>query len=401
MLCLVLHGGAIAIYCFFTARRQAYTPTPQSVSVLVPVCGVDKGARENWESFCIQEHPAYEVLFGVMHPDDPSVPILKEVVARFPGRAKLLCGLPPLGINHQISNLMHLLAAAQHDMVVLADSDIRVGPTYLRHVTALLADPGIGVVTCGYLDHQPQSLGAALAALGRGVEFIPSVLIARHLDHGLRFALGPTIATRRSVLAAIGGLQVLLKHIGSDYHIGCRAAIAGYRVELSTYLLQNDCGCETVRDVVRRELRWARTIRLNRGSQYYGLGVTYGTVYSLLLVLISAGQTWTLLLCIGTLAVRFTQALLTIHRLRCPVLLRWLWALPLRDLASFLVWLGGAFGHRVYWRGRYLNVGAQGVLMERAPSPWDVGEPQTRSNIQFWRQRGTLARALRALFIGH
>jgi ceramide glucosyltransferase len=393
-------AAAMAVYCFFTARRQPCTTTPQPVSVLVPVCGVDEGARENWESFCAQEHEAYEVLFGVMSPDDPSVPILKEVVAQFPGRAKLFCGLPPLGINHQISNLIHLLAVAQHDIVVLADSDMRVGPTYLRHVTAPLADPSIGVVTCGYLDQRPRSLGAALAALGRGVEFIPSVLIARYLDHGLRFALGPTIATRRSVLAAIGGLQALLQRIGSDYHIGSRAAIAGYRVELSPYLLQNDCGSESIWDVVRRELRWARTIRLNRGPQYYGLGITYGTVYSLLLWLISAGQAWTLLLCLGTLAVRFAQALLTIHRLHCPALFHWLWVLPLRDLTSFLIWLGGAFGHRVYWRGRYLAVGTQGVLMEIAPSPWEGGAPQARSKIQFWQQRGTLTRALKALFIG-
>jgi ceramide glucosyltransferase len=196
------------------------------------------------------------------------------------------------------------------------------------------------------------------------VEFIPSVLIACHLDGGLHFAIGPTIATRQSVLARIGGLQTVVNRIGSDYHIGNRAAAAGYRVELSPYLLQNDCGYETVLSVLRRELRWARTIRCNRGLQYYGQGVTHGTVYSLLLLLIAGVHAWTLPIVLVTFAVRFMQALSTIRSLKCSALRRWLWALPLRDLLSLVVWVGGAFGHRVHWRGRYLRIGAQGTLTE-------------------------------------
>jgi ceramide glucosyltransferase len=355
---------AFAVQRFFAARRQERVTTCLPVSVLIPVCGMDEGALQNWESLCQQDHTQYEVLFGVMHPDDPAVPVLQALVARFPDRAKLFCGLLPLGLNHQISNVMHLLAAAKHEIIVLADSDIRVGPTYLRTVTTPLADPSIGVVTCGYLDHHPKSLGAALAAFGRGVEFIPSVLIARRLDGQLRFAIGPTIATRQSVLSHIGGLQAVANRIGSDYHIGSRAATAGYRVELSPYLLQNDCGYETVLSVLRRELRWARTIRCNRGRQYYGQGVTYGTVYSLLLLLISDVNAWLMLIGFATIAIRFIQALITIHSLKCPALRRWLWALPLRDLMSLIVWIGGAFGHRVHWRGRYLKIGAEGVLTE-------------------------------------
>lgn len=356
--------SAMAARRFFAARQQEYVTMGLPVSVLIPVCGIDEGALANWESFCHQDHPQYEVLFGVMHPDDPAVPVLQALAARCPDRAKLFCGLPPLGINHQISNVMHLLAAARHELIVLADSDIRVGPTYLRTVTAPLADPSIGVVTCGYLDHHPKSLGAALAAFGRGVEFIPSVLIACRLDGGLRFAIGPTIATRQSVLSHIGGLQVVVNRIGSDYHIGNRAAAAGYRVELSPYLLQNDCGYETVLSVLRRELRWARTIRCNRGRQYYGQGVTHGTVYSLLLLLVAGVNAWTLPIGLATLAIRFIQALITIQSLKCPALRWWLWALPLRDLLSLIVWIGGTFGHRVHWRGRYLQIGAEGALTE-------------------------------------
>ncbi|HEY9846937.1 MAG TPA: hypothetical protein V6D03_12170, partial [Candidatus Caenarcaniphilales bacterium] len=68
---------AIATRRFFATKREL-GPGDQAVSVLVPVCGVDEGARENWTSFCQQAYESYEVLFGVMSPEDPAVPLLKE-----------------------------------------------------------------------------------------------------------------------------------------------------------------------------------------------------------------------------------------------------------------------------------------------------------------------------------
>lgn len=353
---------AICTSQFFATTRWDNTGN-QKVSVLIPVCGVDEGAHKNWASFCQQDYEHYEVLFGVMNPQDPAVPILEEVVAKFPERARLHFCLKVRGVNHQISNLMHLLEVAQHEVVIFADSDIRVSSDYLRRVTPPLADASIGVVTCGYVDRAPKFLGAALASLGRCIDFIPSVLVARSLEGGLRFALGPTIATRKSVLAEFGGLQSVVNRIGSDYHIGKMAHAAGYRVELSKYILENNCGRETFWQVFQRELRWARTIRWNRGLQYYGLGCSYGTVYCIPLLLLS-GQKWAVVVCLVTLTVRVIQALVSIHRLGCPNLLRWLWALPIRDVMSFAIWVTGTFGQSINWRGRRLRVGVGGTLKE-------------------------------------
>jgi ceramide glucosyltransferase len=368
---LILITGAVGFYigCVrctrrFFARKPLPGKSSQPVSILIPVCGLDQGARQNWSSFCQQDYDSYEVLFGVMDPQDPAVPLLKELVDCFPQRAQLIFCQEVRGINHQISNLMHLLEAAQHEVVIFADSDIRVGPDYLQQVVAPLADPAVGIVTCTYVDHNPQRLGAALAALGRCVDFIPSLLVARSLDGRLSFALGPTIATRKAVLDKIGGLSDIVNRIGSDYHIGRRVANAGFQVQLSHYILENDCGQETVFHVFQRELRWARTIRWNRGNQYYGLGFSYGTVYSFLLVLASGFQPWTLAVCLAVLALRLGQATVAIRSLNCLKLLRWLWAIPLRDIMSLAIWVAGTVGQTVHWRGRWLQVGAGGMLTE-------------------------------------
>jgi len=337
--------------------------TSGGVSLLIPVRGLDEEAATNWHSFCQQNHPCYEVLFGVMEPDDRAVPVIRNLLNRYP-HVRLIYCLQVHGVNHQVSNLMHLLAAARYETVVFADSDIRVTPDYLTTVTAPLRHREIGLVTCGYMDHHPRFLGAALAALNRCVEFLPAFLLGRALDGGLTYALGPTIATRKDVVQAWGGLALVVNRIGSDFHMGRLARQAGFRVELSGYILENCCGRESVFQVWQRELRWARTIRLNRGMSYYGLGATFGLVHGGLLLLATGLAPWALALVAVMYGLRVGQACAAIHTFRCPGLYRWLWVLPLRDVLSFAVWLVGAWGKRVYWRGRWLVIQPGGILQE-------------------------------------
>jgi ceramide glucosyltransferase len=356
---------AIATLRFFKATIKEPNISAQSVSIMIPVCGVDEGARKNWESFCQQDYEDYEVLFGVMNSKDLAVPILEELVAQFPERARLIFCSEVRGLNYQVSNLMHLLEAAQHEIVIFTDSDIYVQPHYLRTVTAPLSRPEVGLVTCGYVAHAPKFLMPAIASMGRCIDNMPSVLLARSLNGGtLWFAFGATMVIRKSVLAQAGGLQTIVNRIGSDYQIGNMVVNAGYRVELSSYLIETDGGRQSFRQLFLRELRWAITIRHTEGSLYYGNVFTYGSVYCIPLLLVSGFQSWALIVCGITFAVRIVQALVAIYCMNCPQLAHWLWALPMRDLLSFIIFVGGAFGNNIHWRGRRLQIGIGGTLTE-------------------------------------
>jgi len=371
LILLILIAGSVVFYLwcaiatarFFTTPKQEISKNFKPVSVMIPVCGVDEDSRENWESFCRQDYEHYEVLFGVMNPLDPAVPILKEVVAKFPDRARLIFCLEVRGLNYQISNLMHLLEVAQNELIIFTDSDMYVQPHYLRTVTSPLADPAVGLVTCGFVAQDPQFLMPALASLARCIDSIPSVLLARSLSGGsLWFAFGATMAIRKSVLAQVGGLQSIVNRIGSDYLIGNLVANAGYRVELSPYLLETDGGHQSFRQLFMRELRWAITIRHTEGLLYYGNVFIYGTVYCLPLLLLSGVQPWAVIVFCAMIAIRIVQAMVAIYSMGCPKLARWLWALPLRDLLSLIIFVGGGFSKRVYWRGRQLKIGMGGTL---------------------------------------
>jgi len=332
-----------------------------AISLLIPICGLDANAWENWTAFCQQDYPEYEVLFGVKDQNDPAIPVLQQIIEQFPQRAHLFTNLAPCGINHKDSNLTYLLEVSKHDLLVFADSDIQVNSSYLEVVTQPLRSHTAEVVTCAYLERRPVSFGAALAALGRCCDFIPSLFLARALDGKVQFAIGKTIALHRQTLAAIGGLPT--NRIGSDYYLGHTAAKAGFKVVLSPLVLNLKSGAVRLKSVLLRELRWSRTIRFNRGAQYYTMVFCYGLVYLPLLVSLTQGAAWTITLAGVTITIRFLQALIAIHYTRSPHLYRWLWVLPYRDCLSFGIWLMGAFGNQVEWRGRRLQIQGNGVIV--------------------------------------
>jgi ceramide glucosyltransferase len=365
---------AFATYHFFRIQQPATTDFQPPISLMIPVCGLDAGAWDNWLSFAKQDYPDYEILFGVRDLDDPAIPVLQKLSETFPEKVRLYTDLSPLGTNHKDSILNYLLAEAKHEYIVFADSDIRVTSDYLKKIVTPLADPKVGLVTCAFIGRNPQSLGAAIASFGRCFDFIPSALIARILDGRVKFAVGATLVSRKATLKDAGGLQ--FNRIGSDYNLGKRVANAGYQVELSHYLLESDTGNETLWDVTTREVRWARTIRFNRGSQYYGMVFCFGTVYSLLLLLVTGFTQWAIALTLLTWFVRYLQVMVTVISLDAPKLLPWLWSLPLRDFLSLSIWLRGTFGQKVFWRGRYLQIEGDGIIRERADG-YTKGERST------------------------
>jgi ceramide glucosyltransferase len=352
--------GAIVTWQFFRPGEAEPTDSEAAVAILVPVRGIDAGARSNWSSLCTQDYPNYRVHFAAMDAVDPAVAIVEPLIAAYPDRASLITDLPPRGPNHKDSNVTYLLETTTVDRIIFTDSDICVAPNYIRRVTAPLDDPTVGMVTCSYIARNPRYFGAALASLARCCDFTPSLLIARQIDGGVKLGIGVTMAVSRSALDAAGG--IVCNRIGSDYNLGKRIAAAGYRIELSRYVLESDTGQESIGQLYERELRWARTIRFNRGPIYYAQIFCFGPVFCLGLLGLTGFATWAIGLTLVTFLVRYIQAAIATHYMAAPKLRRWFWALPLRDGLSFVIWLVGCYGRTIHWRGRQLRIRGDGII---------------------------------------
>ncbi|HXM17021.1 MAG TPA: glycosyltransferase, partial [Candidatus Eremiobacteraceae bacterium] len=253
--------------------RENFTPP---VSLLKPVHGVDFGSVENFESFCLQNYPDYEILFAVNDDSDPAIPLIREVASRFPERnIRLISGAPQIGANKKVNNLIELTRAARHEIIVLTDGDVRVLPNYLREVVAPFADPRIGAVTSFYRGITQKNLAAELEAIGAASDFFAGVLVAEWME-GMSFALGASIATTKSWVAKIGGFEAIADMHSDDYELGHRIAKAGGKIVLSHELVWTMYPAQSAIGFWNHQVRWSRTVRLCRPLSFIGLIFTHG-----------------------------------------------------------------------------------------------------------------------------
>ena len=217
-------------------QEEQFSPP---ISILKPLKGTDPEIYESFRSHCLQDYPEYEIIFGVSDPNDPAIESVKKLQREFPDRRiQLLVCSKILGANVKVSNLAQMLAEARYDWLIVNDSDIRVEPDYLRRVTAPLADPRVGMVTCLYRGVAAAMLGSHLEGLGISTDFCPSVLVARQLEGGIRFGLGSTLAFRRAELEKIGGFTSFVDYLADDYELGKRIAGLGLTVKLSDVVVE-------------------------------------------------------------------------------------------------------------------------------------------------------------------
>ena len=373
---LLCTGATLAACAFYLLSILAAcrffrgkTATPSSelcpVSILIPLCGADAGAYENYAAFCRQDYCAYQIVFGVRDPMDAAIPIVRRLIAHFPERDIALVICPKtIGSNLKVSNLYNMLERVKHEWIVIVDSDIRVGPSYLRSIMPLLADQRIGLVTCLYRAAQAPDLAARLEAIGITADFVPGVLAAWLLE-GMHFALGSTMAMTRTTLKAIGGFQAIGDYLADDFMLGNLIARAGYEVCLARYVVEAVVAPMGFYGMLKHQLRWSRSMRFSRPVGYLGAVLTHGTALALLNLLVYHGAVPSLVLLGVALSIRLGMAwLIGVHWLDDIVLKKYFWLLPLRDLLNFGIWCLGLVGKRVEWRGRLLEIIGDGKIVQ-------------------------------------
>jgi ceramide glucosyltransferase len=323
------------------------------VSMLKPLKGTDPEIYQSFRSHCLQDYPEYEIIFGVNDPNDPAAASVRQLQSEFPARnIRLIVCHKMLGANVKVSNLAQMLAEARYQHLLVNDSDIRVEADYLRRVTAPLANPKIGLVTCLYRGVAAATLGSRIESLGISTDFCAGVLAARQLEGGLKFGLGSTMVFRRGDLEKIGGFESFADYLADDYELGRRIASLGLNVNLSDVVVETNLPAYRAPEFLSHQLRWARGVRDSRSGGYLGLVLTYGLLWSCTVVVVSRGALWAWTLSGITLVLRLAVALVVGKTvLRDRQLLGQLWLLPLRDLIAVVVWMASLAGHTVSWRG--------------------------------------------------
>jgi ceramide glucosyltransferase len=368
---VALCGAAYALLAAFLAGRFMRAP-PRSasacpaVTILKPLHLSEPGLLENLESFFAQDYSGpVQIVFGVHDESDPAVAVVKEIQARHPHfDISIVANGSLYGANAKVSNLVNMLPAARHDILVLSDSDISVSPHWLRHVTDALAQPGVGLVTCLYTGTVPrgaEGLWPTLSAMGTSYDFLPNVVVATSLDLADP-CMGSTIALTRQTLDDIGGFVAFADYLADDYEIGRAVREKGMALVIPAIGVAHTSSEASLKELLRHELRWTRTIRMVNPIGHLGSVVTFGFPISLIAAILLGFNAAGLVVMALTLAARLflKRRIDGIFGTSAGPF----WVLPVRDLLSFSVFVMSQFGETVYWRGSRFSVETSGVLTQ-------------------------------------
>jgi ceramide glucosyltransferase len=343
--------ASVAAVRFFTSERKRVLPdfTPP-LSLLKPVRGVDFASYENFASFCRQDYPDYEILFAMNAESDAALPLVRRLIAEFPERRiRVFIGAAQLGANKKVNKLVLLAREAQHEILVMTDGDVRVGPQYLREVAAPFAESATGAVTSFYRGVAEANLGAELEAVGAASDFFAGVLMAWWME-GMTFALGASIVTTKAWLRKIGGLEPIANMHSDDYELGHRIAQAGGNVRLSREAVWTMYPAASLGSFWQHQVRWARTVRLCRPLSYLGLIFTHGLPWAILAALAAHTRAAAGAYLLSYLVLRTAMAYIVgVWGVGDEVLQRKLYLVPLRDALNVAIWLGSFASNRIRW----------------------------------------------------
>jgi ceramide glucosyltransferase len=335
------------------------------ITLLKPLCGAEPGLHDNLRSFCLQNYPQFEIIFGVRDAADPACAVVGRLISEFASLPIRLVVDPTLhGSNRKVSNLVNMLPHAKHELLVMADSDAFVRDDYLAAVAAPLNDDGVGLVTCLYRAMPTGGIWSRLGAMYVNEWYMPLVMLSWLFGYR-GYVSGQTLCMRHSTLKAIGGLEALANQLAEDHRLGQLVQGLNLRIELSPYLIDGEHHEPDLRSVAQHELRWMRTIRALRPRSFLGIFLTFSLPLALLGIVLAADTTTTSPVAWGLFAggVAARIALHFVHRIKASrSVLSELWLLPLCDLLILWVWLRSLFTSRIAWRNDEFNVDADGVM---------------------------------------
>ncbi len=328
------------------------------VTILKPLCGAEPETYRCLRSFCDQQYPQFQIVFGVADAADPAVAIVKRLQREYPHLSlQLSIDRRQHGSNCKVSNLMNMMPLVRHDTLVLADSDIYVSQHYLTKVVSPLLDGSVGIVTCTYRGCPRAGFWALLGSLFINDWFVPSVRVAA-FSGSRSFAFGATIAMRRDVLSSIGGFKSIVNQLADDYRLGELTRRAGLRTVLSDMVVETIVSETTFSQLVRHELRWLRTIR---AVNPLGFGFSFLT-FSLPIAALGSVMAQGSRVTIGMLAMTaVVRGLLHLKTRRPGALRSEVILLPLRDLLSLGLWGWSFVTRRVRWRDSHFAVDHDGT----------------------------------------
>jgi ceramide glucosyltransferase len=338
------------------ARPDARGALPP-ISILKPLCGLDDQLEANLASFAALDYPAYEVVLGVKSQRDPAFSVARAAVRRWPDRMRIVMQQYEEGRNPKVNQLVGLSRAARHPLLVVSDSNVRVGPGYLAEIARELADPRVGLVTHPVAGTGERRLGSVFENLHLAGSVGPGIVAAHRLAHR-EIVVGKSMALWKDDLVRLGGFEAVRDVLAEDHILGLwvRRKL-GKRVRVARRPVMNVNRDRSLHEFWGRYARWSVLQRKLLGGPVYSAQLMLNPV---LLALVGLSAVWEqealvafAVVCILKTAIDAASA----RALRGEGFpLRHLLLIPAKDLLFGAALIQGFLTDEVMWRGTRLRV---------------------------------------------
>jgi ceramide glucosyltransferase len=368
---MILWFATLVAAFFFRNRRiptSGVLDTLPPVTILKPVCGLEKNLAENLRTACEQDYPTYQVVYSAQRQDDPAIDVLRELEREFgPERVSVVVSDVQVGENGKINNLAGALPSARHDILVISDSDVRLRPDYLKAIVSPLADPSIGGVSTYFKASDAGPWYEQMEMLTINADHFASLMFADVIGVS-DFCFGASFALRRETLERIGGLECLGSYLVEDNEMGQRILRTGLKLVVVPHVVETTIDLESPTRWWQKMIYWDQNTRAAKPGIFAASLVLRIIPLGLLFAAVRSFDSIGLAVFIGAVAVRVLAAAAVLGvALRDYRSLRSLWLIPFKDVLS-LFWFAHAYVNRtVVWRGARLGLTRDGRFIPATP----------------------------------
>ncbi len=253
-------GGLKYISHFKSELSVPPGSSSMKASIFVPCRGIEKGLAENLTALLEQDHPENEVIFVVDDRDDPSVPVILNVMDGVSRSSKLVIAPAAVDSSQKVENLREavLHAALDSEVFAFADSDMRPPPNWLSSLIAALRDEKVGAST-GYrwfFSERP-SIASELRSAWNA-----SIASALGPDRNSNFCWGGSMAIRKATFERLEIRKRWKGTLSDDFALTRALKAAGLEIHFVPAALvpsKGDCSFAELFEFTNRQMKITRT----------------------------------------------------------------------------------------------------------------------------------------------